>query len=420
MSNSDTVAKMPAATILAILPLMTQAILLLPAGSNANAYAQLGHGGEDAHGTQSGKITINKAENIEFTAGSVDDDAYAQLGHGGRAGPANKGRHVSTLSGDITIGQADDVSFTGGSERFNYAQLGHGGAELSGDFSGNISLNDVGNVSLSGGSGNNTYAQIGHGSGQSNYNHEFDDVAYGTRQGDITINSRGSISTLSGFYDDAVDDAIDHNTLAIIGHQSGGVSESEAGNPISDSNVSITATGWNVDNNNSVFDETISAMLAAAMNGGDVNINLTGSNLQLGSALNYSSNNTLLLRSENGDVILNGGSGVNNGGNGDFVLVAGQNFQNNSGSAAPLNTGGRWLVYSTNPDDNNNNVAEGDFEQYATGFDPDNPVPSGTGSGYFYESQEPEPPVEPEPQWRRRHQLKMHLRTTQLIWSTMT
>ncbi|WP_354009790.1 filamentous hemagglutinin N-terminal domain-containing protein [Endozoicomonas lisbonensis] len=375
-------------------------------GTERNAYAQLGHGGEDANGNQSGDITITKAGDIRFTAGESGDDAYAQLGHGGRSAPpvgsnSSYARPDSVLSGDITIEESGNLEFTGGGGRFAYAQLGHGGSELSGNFSGNISLNDVGNVSIVGGNGNNSYAQIGHGAVHDSVNRfkdpakEFehdDDKAYGLRQGNIIINSRGEILTRNGFHVTTdPSNTESHATTAAIGHSSSGVSAEEAGNPVSNSNVSITATGWNVNNNTSVFDESISAMLAAAMNGGNVSINLTGSDLQLGSALNYTSNNTLLLRSENGDVILGSGAGVNNAGTGDLVL-AGTNFHNDSGSGAPLNSNGRWMVYSTNPVVNRNNTITDEILAYSTVFDPQNPVLSGNGSGFIYQSEQPEEP----------------------------
>ncbi|MEZ5434502.1 MAG: hypothetical protein R3F31_25715 [Verrucomicrobiales bacterium] len=191
-------------------------------GTQQNAYAQLGHGGEGAQGRngaqidnanlsdplaanydKSGNITVTAGGIIEFLAGRgisiVDQRQYAQLGHGGRD---SDGQHqgnitvtagtgiMSTAPGTIGgSGVQGGLVFTAGQTTDAYAQLGLGGADTvsareAGDtgrrgFSGDVNVTTVGDIRFLAGTGgystnsvlgaatdwNNVrnYVQLGHG-----------------------------------------------------------------------------------------------------------------------------------------------------------------------------------------------------------------------------------------------------------------
>ncbi|MGJ8571403.1 MAG: hypothetical protein ACSHXI_11965, partial [Hoeflea sp.] len=75
-------------------------------------------------------------------------------------------------------------------------------------------------------------------------------------------------------------------------------------------------------------------------------------------------------------------------GTGNMILAAGRNFHNDSGSTTPLVTGGRWLIYSTRPDHNRNDIeiTNWDFLRYSTVFDSSDPAPASfpSGNGLVY------------------------------------
>lgn len=72
----------------------------------------------------------------------------------------------------------------------------------------------------------------------------------------------------------------------------------------------------------------------------------------------------------------------------DIVLAAGGNFHNDSAFVDPLQAAGRWLVYSTRPDQNTGDMVMGkDFFDYGIAFNPADPQPSWLpgGNGLLYE-----------------------------------
>ena len=123
-------------------------------GSANDTYAHLGHGGDNADGSHSGAITVNADGNLTFM-GSTGDDAYAQLGHGGNGLDGG-------ASGDIMV-SGNNFTFTGGSNNDTYAQLGHGGDDADGTLSGTIMVTATGNLSFNGGGDVDAFAQLGHG-----------------------------------------------------------------------------------------------------------------------------------------------------------------------------------------------------------------------------------------------------------------
>ncbi|HEY9034216.1 MAG TPA: hypothetical protein VIN71_09780, partial [Pseudomonadales bacterium] len=71
----------------------------------------------------------------------------------------------------------------------------------------------------------------------------------------------------------------------------------------------------------------------------------------------------------------------------DIVLAAGGNFYNDSAMVNPLAAAGRWLVYSTRPDNNTGDMAMArDFHDYGIAYNPADPLPDWlpSGNGLLY------------------------------------
>ncbi len=154
--------------------------------SAGRGYAHLGHGGDlgalPLGGHQSGAISIEKANELNFTGGTDGNSAYSQLGHGG------SGRPGTNQSGDITVSALGNIVFSGGTEPGTYAQLGHGGTVTSGRQSGAIVLNSDGNLTIAAGPGRWSYAQLGHGGFASS----------GDKEGDLSLNLSGDMIIAAG------------------------------------------------------------------------------------------------------------------------------------------------------------------------------------------------------------------------------
>jgi filamentous hemagglutinin family protein len=112
-------------------------------------------GGDVAVGSASGTTTI-LSDDLVLEA----DNGLAQIGFQGGA------------TGDIDVAALGDVTLTGGGETGQYAQIGNGGYQSSGNFSGAINVTAGGDVTLTGGGGQEAYAQIGDGGAESNANSE--------------------------------------------------------------------------------------------------------------------------------------------------------------------------------------------------------------------------------------------------------
>src|SRR6185437_5881269 len=189
--------------------------LTLSGGAQAGRFAQIGNGGYQVSGNETGDIYISATGNLALNAGS-GQAAYAQIGHGGAQ--SNSSSHGYSDTGHVTIG-AKTVTVAAGSGTGSYAQIGHGGY-LSGQ-----SLLD----------GTAAYAQIGHGGDLVNNNAA--NGTSGTISGDITA----SVSTKPS------DPSVDPVT-AIAG--SGDESYAQIGNggsgentPASGGTVSFTVSG---------------------------------------------------------------------------------------------------------------------------------------------------------------------------------
>src|SRR5690606_2316738 len=92
-------------------------------GSN-NGYVQIGHGGGNTgshNGNLWGDISVRAGGGIRFLAGAGSGaNRYAQIGHGGRGNTGNR-------SGDIEVLSQGSIVFNGGASSRSYAMLGHGG-----------------------------------------------------------------------------------------------------------------------------------------------------------------------------------------------------------------------------------------------------------------------------------------------------
>jgi hypothetical protein len=211
--------------------------LTLSGGAQAARFAQIGNGGYQVSGNQTGNIYISAAGNLALNAGS-GQAAYAQIGHGGAQSNSSSLGYSDT--GLITI-SAKTAKVAAGSGTAAYAQIGHGGY-LSGQsllggtatLGGDITVATVSGIALTG-NGTAAYAQIGHGGDLVNNN-----AANGT-SGTISGNITASVSTKPS------DPSIDPVT-AIAG--SGDESYAQIGNggsgentPVSQSTVNFTISG---------------------------------------------------------------------------------------------------------------------------------------------------------------------------------
>ena len=163
----------------------TIANLTFTGGGGTNAYAILGHGGNQAFGNHVGNIDVRVANEIAFTAGT-GSRTNAQLGHGGHTGNAGQG---GDITGTIKVEtESGDIKFYGtGSE--SYAQLGHMGMRWLGNIvDGHIDVDSGGAVDFkaSGAVGGNTwtgYSMLGHGGWESR----------GNRTGNIDVDAGGEV-----------------------------------------------------------------------------------------------------------------------------------------------------------------------------------------------------------------------------------
>ncbi|MEC5125121.1 hypothetical protein VSU19_00040, partial [Verrucomicrobiales bacterium BCK34] len=176
----------------------------LTAGTREESYAQIGHGGfEDdttADGALSGDIFINYdsvgganvAGGGDITLNAAGGaDRYAQIGHGGSG-------HISDIQGHIKVGTTSNLVLNGsGSE--GYAQVGHGGSYSYGGTisNANIELDVVNAIDLNSGGSTWAYTQIGHGGANTNAKNIVDaaitiNTAAGSGTGSITLDANGS------------------------------------------------------------------------------------------------------------------------------------------------------------------------------------------------------------------------------------
>ncbi len=154
-------------------------------------------GADDADGAISIALSdgTGAAGDLEAAGGSAVL-AYAQVGHGGW----NMSGSSGSYAGDITIILANDLIFSANGSG-SYGQLGHGGITAQGSHSGAISVLQARDITFTGGSGDegSSYVQFGHGGFG----------ADGDHSGQITIAEARNVSFTS---------ATTQNGYAQLGH----------------------------------------------------------------------------------------------------------------------------------------------------------------------------------------------------------
>ncbi len=209
-----------------------------------NGYAQIGHGGADTNGSDSGDISVAAGGTISLSGGGGFDQ-YAQIGHGGVN--SNDGQSTSfSYAGNIDV-TGSVVTLTGGNNA-SYAQIGHGGQNVGTDptaaitetNSGNITVTaSAGDVSLTAGSGN-SYAQIGHGGAYGGIVFSGVDAVAPTRSdsGAITVQAFGGSVFVT-----ATEDESAQSGYAQIGHGGVATAGSDAGDILVTADKDVVLTG---------------------------------------------------------------------------------------------------------------------------------------------------------------------------------
>ena len=167
--------------------------LLINGGTDAvtgatDAYAQIGHGGRLARGTNAGDIEVDALRQIRVVAGQIGQRTYVQIGHGGsEAAPVTGGPAGNANEGDIFVASRTGlVDFRWTAETTvtshgTYAQLGHGGqitdplisgVNAGGNNDGDIRViagtnllfrSTTGGTTAAGTTSQGNYVQLGHG-----------------------------------------------------------------------------------------------------------------------------------------------------------------------------------------------------------------------------------------------------------------
>jgi len=145
---------------------------ILAGSGGSGRYAQLGF-----HVTNRGDIyavtgalSAHVVNDIVATGGSSNSFNYALLGHGGADQNFNNTQYAA-ISAPITVSAGHDLNFTGGSGDNAAAQLGHGGSSIGGDHSGDIRIITANDLIFNAGSGSRASAQLGHGGYDAGGNH---------------------------------------------------------------------------------------------------------------------------------------------------------------------------------------------------------------------------------------------------------
>ena len=335
-----------------------------------------------AIGTFSGDTNVY-GNNLVLTgsgnSGSVY--GYAQLGY--NASGFGVG---ASLNSDITVRAVGDVSLTGGTTGNSAAQIGNIGLDAAEpstaglvNSTASILIEALGDLVVEGGlSVGSTYAMVGNGSLDNFSTFQM----MGDRSGDITIGVLGEMS---------IGQAGDTTTAGWIGHAT------QAGT-VSNANILLTAAAYDFTSGETVGSGGTGSldisMVAQDLNGGNVTAIATDSSLGLsGNTGNIpcgcsfiTTPNDLLIQAS-GDIILTGTFAFSNHGLGNVALAAGANFTNFAGSTGFGVMGGRWLVYSTRPDNNFGDlgVMDARFISYNTVYNPADPFGIALGgNGLIY------------------------------------
>ncbi len=313
-------------------------------GDGSASFGQVGH---FAINSASGNIIVSSS-NEAFVVGGFGAHSGAQMGHRGAA----------SINGNIALTATNDVFIRGDMGTTAAGHVGHYGMY---DISGNIDVTAGGIIDLLGGSGSTAAGLIGH------YNNGIDPQYI----------VQGSINAIAGG-EFTIEDGTGVDALAWIGHQAPRTT-------VANADVFVQASAFDRDSNSTVAAGDLGRFNKEIMVGdipsGNFTLVATGSGLLLQDPA-YNSPFQLLV-SVNNDLVLGNGATFTNTGSGNIVMAAGGNFHNDTGSLTPLQTAGRWLVYSTRPDTNRNDIeiTNWDFLRFSTSFNINDPVPASFSSG---------------------------------------
>ncbi len=247
-----------------------------------------------------GGIVVHVRNDVRATGGDSGNYNYAQIGHVG-ADLVNDATVEAAATFVLELSAGNNVVFMGGAGDFAYTQLGHGGYAARGDHSGTMTITQANDVSFSGGAGSGAYAQLGHGG----Y------FAEGNHSGNISLTHRGKL-TLSGV------DTTDQYALIGHGDQPG---DGDAGKSVS-GNVTVR-TGGNAVVNNGWLGNLLDA--DGLSNTGSMTLAADDGSITLDNLLNQASYDTADAYSyiAGGDVNFNASVQNRNATGGDINIVAG-------------------------------------------------------------------------------------------------
>ncbi len=416
------------------------------AGAVSGGSGERGH-----HGGSGGNITINatlhSASDITLQSGSGGDGENGGIGlsngfgvgsygvgtSGGTGGDGGAGGSIainaaltSTAAMHLTAGSGGDGENGGrgigegdsssGSYGFGTSGGTGGRGGAGGSITVNAALTSMGAMHLTagigGGSGDGGLGET-HGfasspTGSYGFGNSGGTGGLGGAGGSIIVNaaltSTGAMHLTAGGGGGGGADAGGFAGNGLVGLA--GSDGSISGNQINASatNGDITVTGQiNPDAGSSVslLAGTSAGQLLTFTTPQDFNLTGTGSlNLQgfgFGSAKNFSTvDGDIFVNSGDGDLILGSGFSAASSGSGNIILAASGDFHNDSGSNAPFSVNtGRYLVYSTRPDNNRDDIGTDtnaiahDFVEYGTVFDANNHIPMSlpAGNGFIYSAQ---------------------------------
>lgn len=189
------------------------------------------------------------------------------------------------------------------------------------------------------------------------------------------------------------------DTLDVANNNSISLTTTGAGSTISDvsagtiqtdiGNITLDASGAGSNIN-------INQTNLEATNGGEVRLSATGSvNLEQASTLSLGtvSGDTVLLRTTNAasDITLNNTVTATGAGNA-LTLAAGRHFINNHGTGTLTASGGRFLVYSTDPAENTLGGQTFNFQRFNSTYTGNPPASiTAAGNGFLYTTGNPTP-----------------------------
>ena len=335
-----------------------------------------------AVGALSGATRVYARDLVLAGSSNLDGSyGFAMLGYN-----ANDFGVGFSLDGAISVRATGDISLIAGPSNNAAAQIGHIGLDPAalGTLVGStapITIEGLGNLTLQAGasSGGAAYAMIGNGS----LNRFTSGQTRGTRSGDIIVNVGGEIS---------LQDAPSTGDEAWIGHSSATFIA------VSNADIFLTAAAFDLDAASSVGSGGIGtldiAMVAEDLLGGnftatatDSGLNLVGSTAFISCECRFITTTSDLVVQASGDLVLDTSFAFSNTGGGRVALAAGANLHNNSGADAFGAMKGRWLIYSTRPDQNTGDIGvlAARFIDYQITYDPADPFGAAfAGKGLIY------------------------------------